>query len=108
MSAYPDASGITRRQLLVGALAGGTGMVIPGPFGLFDGQRRQQLFVNTERGRLLSLGAPVGYDQPRPWTWRMVLTDSMTGDPDADLDGELYGWPDAGRAATGSIAARAQ
>ena len=88
MSAYQDASGITRRQLLVGALAGGTGMVIPGPFGLFDGQRRQRLFVNTARGRLLSLGAPVGHDRPRPWTWRMVLTDSLTGDPDADLNGE--------------------
>jgi hypothetical protein len=88
MSACPDESGMTRRQLLVGGLAGVAGMVISDRLGLADGRKRQRLFVNTERGRLLSLGAPAGHDRPRPWTWRMVLSDSLTGDPDADLDGE--------------------
>lgn len=88
MSAYQDASGITRRQLFLGALGGVTALTASGTFGLFDGQRRQRLFVNTQRGRLLSLGAPVGHDRPRPWTWRMVLTDRLTGDPDANLDGQ--------------------
>jgi hypothetical protein len=88
MSAHLVASGITRRQLLVGALAGVTGMMISDRLGLADWRERQRLFVNTGRGRLLSFGTPVGYDRPRPWTWRMVLTDSLTGDPDADLDDE--------------------
>lgn len=89
MSAHQDdASGITRRQLLVGALGGVTSVAIYRRLGLVDWRERQQLFVNSARGRLLSLGAPAGHDEPRPWTWRMVLTDSLTGDPDADLDCE--------------------
>ncbi len=88
MSAHQDVSGLTRRHLLVGALAGVAGMVISDRLGLDDWRERQRLFVNTDRGRLLSLGAPAGYDRPRPWTWRMVLTDNLTGDPDADLDGD--------------------
>jgi hypothetical protein len=88
MSAFADASGITRRHLLVGALAGVTGLAVCSGLGLVSWQQRQRLFVNRDRGWLLSLGAPVGHDRPRPWTWRMVLTDSLTGDPDAQLEGE--------------------
>ena len=88
MSAFADASGISRRQVLVGALGSVTGLAVSGSLGFVDWRERQQLFVNTARGRLLSLGAPVGFDRPRPWSWRMVLTDSLTGHPDAQLDGE--------------------
>ena len=66
MSALSDMSGITRRQLLLGALGGVTALTASGTFGLFDWHQRQRLFVNTARGRLLSLGAPVFYDRPRP------------------------------------------
>jgi len=85
MPSFETGLGLSRRQLILGALGTASCMMLPGAVSSLNLARPETLYVDTARGLSLSLGTRVGRDQPRPWSWRMFYADALTGNPDAEL-----------------------